>query len=307
MKAIVVPAAGSTPVLVADHPDPSPGAGELVVEVRASSVNPVDGSVAAGLFPAQHAWPVVLGRDFAGVVREVGPGVDGFGPGDEVFGYVPPVADGVVGRGAWADRVVVRADEGVVLRPDALAVRDAGAVGVSALTALPCVDRVAPAAGDTLLVIGAAGGIGTAVVQLAAAAGARVLAPARAEHADALRELGVTTVLDRDLPLADALRAAGEDARVDALIDLVSADEERHAPRRAAVRDGGRIATVLPGAGDGTFVLTDPSAIGRLATLLADGTLRVVVGASYVLADAPLALTESATRHVLGKRAIDVG
>jgi NADPH:quinone reductase-like Zn-dependent oxidoreductase len=307
MKAIVVPAAGSTPVLVDDHPEPSPGAGELLVEVRASSVNPVDGSVAAGVFPAEHTWPVVLGRDFAGVVREVGPDVDGFGPGDEVFGYVPPVADGVVGRGTWAGLVVLRADEGIAIRPGALTVRDAGAAGVAALTALPCVDRVAPAAGDTLLVIGAAGGIGTAVVQLAAAAGARVLAPARAEHADALRQLGVTTVLDRDLPLADALRAAGEDTTVDALIDLVSADPESHAPRRAVVRDGGRIATVLPGAGEETFVLTDPSGIGRLAGLLTDGTLRVPIGASYALADAPLALAESATRHVLGKRAIEVG
>lgn len=309
MKAIVVTSPGATPVLRADHPEPPcPSAGEVLVEVHASALNPVDASVAAGRFAAvaEQRWPAVLGRDFAGVVRAVGPRVDGFRPGDEVFGYVPPVAAGRVGRGAWAELLLVGPGEAIALRPPALPLHEAGGAGVAGQTALACVDAVAPSAGSTLLVVGATGGVGAAVVQLAAADGARVLAPALPEDEAGLLALGVAAVLDRSLPLAEALAVAGEAPAVDALVDLVSADAAGHAPRAAVVRDGGAIATVLPGAGAATYVEADPSAIGRLAARFAEGAVRVPVASSYALEDAPAGMADLAALHALGKRVVVV-
>jgi NADPH:quinone reductase-like Zn-dependent oxidoreductase len=306
MRAITITTPGADPA-IDERPDPRPSAGELLVRVRATSVNPVDTSVAAGHFAAVATYelPATLGRDFAGTVEAVGEGVSSFGVGDEVFGYVPPVAGGTVGRGAWAELLAVRPEEAIARRPAGLPVDEAGAAGTVGLTALACLDRVVPRAGSTVLVIGAAGGVGSMVVQLAAAAGARVVAPVRAEDADALRALGVAVVLERQADLGAALREAGV-GPVDGLVDLVSSTPEAHRERAAAVRVGGEIAVVLPSAGAESYVEADPAAIGRWAEILGAGDARVPIGRRYALADAPRALRELGELPTRGKLAIAI-
>jgi NADPH2:quinone reductase len=161
--------------------------------------------------------------------------------------------------------------------------------------------------GDVLLVAGAAGGVGSLVVQLAARAGARILAPALPEDEAFLRRLGVSDVLARDGDIAELARERVPDG-VDALLDLVN-----YAPGSydAALKPGARVASTTGAAGEGpgrTNVMSAPTAenLQRLGALLADGTLRIAVQATYQLAQAPEALAALGGEHTQGKLAIQV-
>jgi NADPH:quinone reductase-like Zn-dependent oxidoreductase len=161
-----------------------------------------------------------------------------------------------------------------------------------------------------VLVAGASGGVGTFAVQLAARAGATVLAPGLPEDHDYLRGLGVGEVLDRNGDVAAQVRERHPDG-VDALLDLVSQSPDQLNAYAAVVRDGGRIASSVSAAGEGpgrSNVAAVPTAeqLERLAGLLADGTLRVPIQAGYPLAKADQALKALTTQHTQGKLAIDV-
>ena len=161
--------------------------------------------------------------------------------------------------------------------------------------------------GDTVLIVGATGGVGSFAVQLAARAGATVVAPALPEDEDYLRELGVSELLPRDGDLAAAARERHPDG-FDAVLDLVNYATGRS---RALVKDGGRVASPTGAAGEGpgrTMVMAAPTPenLERLAGLLADGTLRVPIQETYELAEAPDALTALATTHTRGKLAIRI-
>jgi NADPH:quinone reductase len=299
MRAFTLSGFDTPPALTADAPAPAPGDGELLVRVHASSVNPVDNAIAAGMLNgmAEHEFPVTLGRDYAGVVEQIGSGVTRYAPGDEVYGFVlhanPSVRDG-----AWAELIVVPEDNLVARKPSGVGFAAAGAAPLAGITAMLSVDALELTEGDTLLVVGATGGVGSFAVQLAARAGATVIAPALAEDQEYLGALGVSHRIDRgELP---------KDA--DALLDLVS-----YAPGAfdAALTDGARVASPMGAAGEGqgrtnVMAVPSPENLERLGRLLEEGTLTVPVQARYRLDQAGEALQALATTHTQGKLGIDV-
>ncbi len=311
MKAFTLAALDTPPSLRHDLPDPAAREHEVLVRVHASSVNPVDGAIAAGMLAQMldHEFPVVLGRDYAGVVEQVGPSVTAFAPGDEVFGFVPHAAP-AVGAGAWAELIVVPDDESIARAPTGVDVGAAGAAPLAAITALTALDALGTGAGDTVLIVGATGGVGSLAVQLAAAAGATVIAPGLPEDAAFLHELGAGTVLERDADLAAAVLAA-HPGGIDALLDVVSYTPDALDAFAAALKPGGRAASPNSAAGDGpgrANVMASPSTenLQRVAQLLQDGTLRVPIQRTYGFDQAGEALQALGTTHTQGKLALTI-
>jgi NADPH2:quinone reductase len=309
MRAITVENHGAAPALREDLPEPTPADNEVMVRVHASSANPADNSIAGGILAdmgLEHQYPVTLGRDYAGVVEHAGAAVGDYKPGDQVYGFVlhanPNVHDG-----AWAELITVRQELSVAPAPDGVDLAVAGAAPLAGITAVTAIDALDLSDGDVLLVAGAAGGVGSLAVQLAARAGARILAPALPEDEAFLRELGVSDVLPREGDVAQLVRDRVPDG-VDALLDLVN-----YAPGSydAALKPDARVASPTGAAGEGpgrTNVMATPSRenLERLGALLADGTLRIPVQRTYELARAPEALARLAGEHTQGKLAIRV-
>jgi NADPH:quinone reductase-like Zn-dependent oxidoreductase len=165
------------PLALVDLPTPEIGAGEVLIRVRAAGVNPFDWKVADGELKdeLEHRFPLVLGFDAAGVVERVGADVTELAEGDEVYGYL---FTPVIGGGAYAE--YVRAPAAIVAKkPESVRFMEAAALPVPGLTAMDLVDAVDPKEGETVLIVGATGGVGSYAVQLAARRGARVIATAR--------------------------------------------------------------------------------------------------------------------------------
>jgi NADPH:quinone reductase len=309
MKAITLNEAGTAPVARDDLPAPTPGPREVLVRVQASSVNPVDNSVAAGMLAqmgVEYEYPVTLGRDYAGVVEQVGADVIEYAPGDEVFGFLVH-ANPTARDGSWAELITVPADASIGRRPAGVDVATAGAAPLAAITAVTAIDALDLSEGDTVLIVGATGGVGSFAAQLAAKAGATVIAPALPEDEQYLRDLGVTEVLPREGDVAAAVRERFPDG-VDALLDLVNYTAGTY---DAALKDGARVASPTGAAGEGpgrTMVMAAPTTenLDRVAQLLDSGTLKVPVQATYELDRAAEALQAIGTTHTQGKLAIRI-
>jgi NADPH:quinone reductase-like Zn-dependent oxidoreductase len=309
MRAIALTAPDTPPAPIDDLPAPAPAEDQVLVRVHASSVNPVDNAIAAGMLlgmGVEHEFPVVLGRDYAGVVEQAGAKISGFAPGDRVYGFIRH-ADPTVHDGAWAELVAVGEQLSIAPVPDGVDLDTAGAAPLAGITAVTAVDALELSHTAVLLVIGATGGVGSLAVQLAAHAGATVIAPGLPEDDEYLRALGVSEVLPRGDELAELVRER-HPGGVDALLDLVS-----YAPGAydAALKPEARVASPNGAAGDGpgrTNLMSSPTPenLHRLAALLADGTLRIPVQATYELARAPEGLAALAGTHIQGKLAIRV-
>lgn len=302
MRAFTLDSFEAPPALRDDIPEPRAGERELVMRVHASSVNPVDAFIASGALKgmAEYEFPVTLGRDFAGVVEQAGDGVSRYRVEDEVFGFVPH-ASPTVHSGSWADLIAVPEHNFVAAKPRGVDFAAAGAAPVAGLTAIAAFDALAPAEGESVLVVGAAGGVGSFFVQLAASAGANVIAPALPEDKDYLQGLGVGQVLDRN---ADIAAAVGEGVEV--ILDLVS-----QAPDTSVLKEAGRLASPLGAAGDGprrfnVMAEPTPANLQRLAELLEAGTLRVPLQRSYPLERAGEALEALLTTHTQGKLGVAI-
>jgi NADPH:quinone reductase len=300
MKAFTLDSFGAQPGLRHDIPEPDAGANELVVRVRTSSVNPVDVFIAAGGLEqmVEHEFPITLGRDFAGIVEEVGSGVSDYGVGDDVFGFVLH-ANPTVHDGSWAELISVP-DNLVAAKPRNVDSAHAGAAALSGVAAIMAFEALAPADGSTVLVVGAAGGVGSFFVQLAAAEGAEVIAPALPEDHDYLRALGVSELIDRNGEAVAEIREA-HSTGVDAILDLVSPT-----PDTSLLKDGGRLASTLGAAGEGPGrfnIVAEPTRanLERLAQLLDSGALRLQIQRGYDLEEAGEALQALPTTHTRGK------
>jgi NADPH:quinone reductase len=306
MRAFTLDSFDTQPALRDDLTEPDAADHELLVRVRASSVNGADVAIAGGVLRemVEHEFPVTLGRDFAGVVERVGDGVGRYRVGDEVFGFLP-ASNPTVHEGSWTELIAVPEDNFVARKPGSLDMAQLGAAPLAAITALAALDALAPAEGETVLVIGAAGGVGTFFVQLAAKAGAHVIAPALPEDIDYLRELGAAEIFDRTADLETTIRERHRDG-VDAILDVVS-----FTPQDSLLTEGGRLASPLGAAGEGPgrfnlMAQPTPENLQRLAELLEDGTLRVWIPNSYELAHLGEALEAFRSTHTQGKLSITI-
>jgi len=309
MRAVTIDRPDLSPALRKDLPAPTPADNEVLVRVHASSVNPADNSIAAGVLAGmglEHEYPVTLGRDYAGTVEQAGAAVSGYRPGDHVYGFLLH-ANPTVRDGAWTELITVSEELSIAPAPDGIELPTAGVAPLAGITAMTAIDALDLSEGDVLLVAGATGGVGSLAVQLAARAGARILAPALPEDEAFLRELGASDVLPRDGDIAQLVRERYPDG-VDALLDLVN-----YAPGTydAPLKPGARVASPTGAAGEGpgrTNLMAAPSPqnLRRLGALLTDGTLRIPVQATYELAQAPEALAALTGEHTQGKLAIQV-
>ncbi len=310
-RAVVATAFGGPEVLsVTETPVSRPGPGEVLISVRAAGTNPIDYKLYSGAMGRDPArLPMRLGFEAAGVVTEVADGTEGPGgplqAGDEVVAY--PIS------GAYADDVTVPASS-VVPRPSALSFEQASGMmltGATAVHALAAVGQVS--AGETVLIHGASGGVGLMAVQLAVAAGARVIGTSSESGHALLREFGAEPVT-YGAGLEERVRALASGG-VDAAVDTVGGDEALDTSLAFLVADRGRIVTLIasrrafdsgvkvigsaPGADPGTEIRA--AAQLELARLAEDRKLRVVVAATYPLAETAAAHRALATGHTRGK------
>lgn len=290
MRAYVLESFDSSPQMV-DVEKPQPGPGEVLVQVAAVTVNPVDGAIAGGDARGwlEYRFPVTIGRDLAGIVEAVGEGVSRFAEGDRVFGFI---AEDHAHRGSFAEYVVVPEDQFIVPTPAGMADTAAAALGLAAVTATMCVDAVDVASGSTLLVNGATGGVGSYAVQLAKGRGAHVIASARpGDEEDHVRGLGADETVDwAGDDVAGAVRRAHPDG-IEGVIDLVTGDPERFALLcRTVLGPGGRAATTLNAADPellGSIAATnvwsapEMARLELIARLAGEGTLRAPVSEVY--------------------------
>jgi NADPH2:quinone reductase len=250
MRAMVLPQFGGPDLFEPREVDtPQPGPGELLVRVKASGTNPVEAKIRKDGYNMGFEPPVVLGYDVSGVVEQIGPGVRDFAVGDEVF-YSPEIDRRL--SGSYADYNVV-SESIVAHKPSTLKHIDAAAVPLAGGTAYEAiVRRLAVSIGETVLIHGGAGGVGSFAVQFAKAAGARVLATAGPEHQETLRTLGADVAIDyRSQDPFEIARAENGGKGVDAVFDTVGGDIiEKSLP---ATRRFGRLAGILGPQGDFTL------------------------------------------------------
>ncbi|MBB2748147.1 UNVERIFIED_ORG: NADPH:quinone reductase-like Zn-dependent oxidoreductase [Microbispora rosea subsp. rosea] len=274
-------------VRVVDVAEPEPGPGQVRIRVEAAAVNPVDLLTAAGaladnkLMPHQETY--ALGWDVAGVVDRTGPGVTGVRPGDQVIGLSDRLTDPLK---AQADLVVLD-ETAVAPAPAGVAAPEASTLPLNALTAVQALDLAGLAEGETLLVTGAAGGLGGYLVELAVARGLRVAAVAASGDEPLVRGFGAEWFVPRGADLAAAVRAAvpgGVHGLVDAAVVGL--------PALDAVRNGG--AFVAVGAGldpiplrgirvSTVFVRADAAQLRDVAKLAEAGRLSMRVAGTYSL------------------------
>ena len=299
MKAVRFEEYGGVDVLaVVDVPTPVPGPGQVLVQVKAAGINPGEAKIRDGLLHAR--WPAVFpsgqGSDLAGVVAQTGPGVTGVAVGQSVIGYTDE-------RASQAEYVLVE-DQHLTPKPDAVPWPVAGALFVAGATAYAAVRAVAPAAGDTVVVAGAAGGVGSIAVQLARRTGATVIGLASPAHDDWLAGHGVTPVAYGN-GVADRIRRLSP--KVDAFIDTVGAGYVQLAVELGV--SPARIDTIVNFGAVGEYgVQAEGSAAGasaavlaELAGLIAAGQLEVPIAATFPLDDVRAAYRLLAQGHVRGK------
>jgi NADPH:quinone reductase-like Zn-dependent oxidoreductase len=301
-KAVLFDSYGEADVLeVRDVPKPVPAAGEVLVEVKAAGINPGEAMIRRGAL--HDRWPATFpsgqGSDLAGVIAEIGDGVDAFAVGDEVLGFSED-------RTSHAQFVVVPAGQ-LTAKPPQVPWEVAGALFVAGTTAYAAVRAVALKAGDTVAVAGAAGGVGTIAVQLATRAGATVLGIAGPSNDDWLAAHGVVPVNYGDR-LADRLRAAAPDGRIDAFLDFFGGGYVELAVAELGV-DTQRVDTIIdfPAIerfgvkGEGNAEAADAAVLAELAGLVAAGELEVPVAEVYPLDQVKEAFRTLEQRHTRGK------
>ena len=223
MKVVALRAFDSEPE-VTEVEVPRPDAGEVRVRVHAASVNGFDLSVAKGMLQGamEHRFPVVLGKDFAGVVDEVGEGVDDYAVGDRVFGVV---TKNFLGDGSFGEYVTVPTAVGIAKLPESIEFTQAAGLGLAGTAAVDAVDAAEISEGATVLVVGATGGVGQQALQLAARAGATVIATAHSEkETEQVIALGAAHAVDHTGDVVAQVRAIAPDG-VDVVLHFAGAPD----------------------------------------------------------------------------------
>jgi NADPH:quinone reductase len=312
MRAVAVRAFRSPPELM-DLPRPTPRAGEVGVRLGAAGMNPFDAKIADGILEGRrpHQFPLVLGTDGAGVVDSVGPSVTRFRVGDRVFGQF---LHDPIGIGTYSEYSSAPETIGIARVPSGLSIVEAAALPTAGMTALHALDLLAVGRDQTLLIIGASGGVGSFATELAAASGVRVVAAVRAEAAERARSAGARDTVEVGPDLADSVRRLAP-VGVDGLLDLMNRTEAFES-LSSLVRPEGRAATTVyaaraeRGPSGARLINIDlqPSAplLERLATSVLEHHLPIPVERRVDLASAPEALAELRAGRGRGKTVIDL-
>ncbi len=300
MKAVRFDQYGDVNVLkVAEVPKPEPGPGQVLVQVKAAGINPGEAKIRDGLL--HELWPATFpsgqGSDLAGVVAVTGPGVTAFAPGDDVIGYTDD-------RSSQAEYVVVEA-QNLAVKPAGVPWEVAGGLFVAGATATAAVRAVALAEGDTVVVAGAAGGVGSIAVQLARRAGATVIGLASPANHQWLEGHGVIPVAYGDGVAGRIHQAAG---KVDAFIDTVGGDYVEIALNDLGVEPS-RIDTVANFdavakygvKAEGNAAGASAGTLAELAGLIAGAQLEVPIAATFPLSQVRDAYRRLASGHLRGK------
>ncbi|WP_342049731.1 MULTISPECIES: zinc-dependent alcohol dehydrogenase family protein [unclassified Cupriavidus] len=318
MKALVLTSFGGPASFeLRDVPKPVPHAGQVLVRVHATSINPLDYQVRRGDYPDLVPLPAITGHDVSGVIEAVGPGVTAFAPGDEVW-YTPQIFDG---PGSYAEYHV--AAEGIVGRkPRSLSHLEAASlslVGGTVWEAL--VVRAGLRVGESILIHGGAGGVGHVAIQVAKAMGARVFTTVREANFEFARTLGADVLIDYTKEdYVDAVMRESEGRGVDVVFDTIGGDTLSRSPdalaqlgRVVSIVDIAQPQNVVQAWGKNAsyhFVFTrqNRGKLDELSALVDRGLLRPHVGAVYSLAEIPLAHArlETPNNGIKGKIAITV-
>ncbi len=306
MKAAFIEQYGGPEVLkYGDLPDPVAGPGEVVVDVAAASVNGADWKVRMGQYGGPPKFPLILGRDFAGVVSALGGGVSDLKVGDPVFGVLD-----LGHEGAYAEKLAIKPAI-IAQKPDALSDVNAAALALTGITAISAVEdtlRLKP--GETILIQGGAGGVASFAIQLAKHIGARVITTTSAANRDYVRGLGADEIIDYNAQ--DFTHVV---SGCDAVFDTVGGDVARKS--FAVLKPGGRAAFIAsgpqapqPDRNDVTALRPSVGrsrrALERIVELIKAGAVHPPEIKLFPLSEAAAAHRLSESRHFRGKLVFQV-
>ena len=303
MKAIAIHEYGGPEVLkYEDVPRPEPNADQFLVRVIAAGVNPVDAMIRSGMF-AKHekdVFPLIPGADISGVVEKAGNKITKFKPGDPVFAYVS-----LKGGGGYAEYALAREREASP-KPKSLTYVEAAAVPIVALTAWQAlIDTAKLKAGQTVLIHGGSGGVGSFGIQIAKAHGAKVIATASSSNQDLLKQLGADVSIDYT-------KQRFEDIAKDVDVVLDSVGEDTLARSYGVVKRGGFIVSLVarPDQSEldkhgirGAALNVEPNSdeLAEIGGLIDEKKIKVIVSQTVPLSDAAKAQERVATGHTRGK------
>src|SRR2546423_1673271 len=308
MKAIVAHEYGGPEVLkYEDAPRPEPKEDEILVRVIAAGVNPVDGMIRSGMFAKNQKLtsPMILGGDIAGVVEKTGDKITKFKKGDPIFAYLS-----LKNNGGYAEYAVAEEKERAA-KPKSISYNEAAAVPIVALTAWQAlVDSAKLGAGQSVLIHGGSGGVGTFAIQIAKARGAKVFATASTPNQDLLKQLGADVAIDYT---KQKFEDVAKD--VDVVLDCVGKDTLQRS--YGVVKKGGFIVTLVASPdpvqlekhgihGSDLSVAPNSGELAEITKLIEQKKIKVVVSNALPLTEAAKAQEQAATRHTRGKIVLKV-
>jgi len=308
MKAIVIHQYGGPDVLkYEDVPRPEPKDDQLLVRVIAAGVNPVDGMIRSGMFAkgGNGAFSTILGGDIAGIIEKIGSKITKFKAGDPVFAYVS-----LDNNGGYAQYALTTEHE-TAPKPKSLTYVQAAAVPIVALTAWQAlVDTAKLSAGQTVLIHGGSGGVGSFAIQIAKSRGAKVIATASTANQDLLKELGADVAIDYT-------KQKFEDIAKDVDVVLDSIGKDTLARSYGVVKKGGIIVSLVARLDQselekrgirGTALSVEPQSeeLAKIGELIDEKRIKVIVSQTFPLSEAMKAQEQVATGHTRGKIVLKV-
>jgi len=308
MKAIVVHEYGGPEVLKYEEvPRPEPKEDQILVRVIAAGVNPVDAMIRSGMFAKyeKDVLPIIPGADIAGVVEKVGSKITKFKAGDPIFAYVS-----LKGGGGYAE-YALGAERDTAAKPKSLSYVEAAAVPIVALTAWQAlIDAARLGAGQTVLIHGGSGGVGSFAIQIAKACGAKVIATASTANQELLKELGADVAIDYT-------KQKFEDVAKDVDVVLDSVGRDTLARSYGVVKKGGVIVSIVARPDEaeldkhgirGAFISVEPTSdeLAEIGKLIDQKKIKVIVSQTFPLSDAAKAQEQVATGHTRGKVVLKV-
>lgn len=313
MKAVAVNSFNTLPQIM-DLPEPAVKEGSIKIKLAAAGLNPFDWKMTDGIMQDDmpHVFPLIMGVDGAGIVTEIGAGVTRFKVGDKVYGQM---LHAPVGEGSYAEFVVVPETAALAIAPESISLAEAAAAPTAGMTGLQLLAKAGLQSGQSVLLIGAAGGVGSFTTQLANAKGIRVIATvSSAAAAERMTTLGAAATVDyKQAPIEEQVRKLYPDG-VDVLIDLINNAENFH-KMTTLVKPEGLVLTTqfvanketlkaqhLHGGNFETKGSTE--SLDELRKVIDAGDVNIPVERKITLEQAPAAIAESREKKSKGKTII---